>query len=272
MKIGTITIDGLIDGDFRIDPATAYPAVAAERWAPYRDFLDAAGRVEFTVGGFLVRDGRNNILVDLGVGPEPPEPYTGGALLDALRGKGLEAGDIDHVVFTHLHYDHTGWVTRNGSATFENAIHHVHEADWVHFYSADYPGLRMEREHDLPLVRFAPVADRVRLWTDAAEIAPAVRLRHVPGHTPGTTVVEIVSGGERGLLIGDVAHSPVELLEDGWPGVGDVDGAAARRSAAAVAAELVAEGVPFALAHMPGLSWTRLESVDGLRRLVVLDD
>ena len=43
------------------------------------------------------------------------------------------------------------------------------------------------------------------------------------GHTPGSTVVVLSSGTQRALLLGDVIHCPVELLDDEWAGMADVD-------------------------------------------------
>ena len=47
-------------------------------------------------------------------------------------------------------------------------------------------------------------------------VAPGVDERHVPGHTPGTTVHVIFSGGRRPLLLGDAAHSVAQFSERDW--------------------------------------------------------
>ena len=60
-------------------------------------------------------------------------------------------------------------------------------------------------------------------WTSDLAIAPGVDLRAAPGHTPGSTVVVISSGTERAILLGDAVHCPVELLEEEWEFMADVD-------------------------------------------------
>ncbi len=47
----------------------------------------------------------------------------------------------------------------------------------------------------------------------------------------------ISSGTERALLIGDVAHCPVELLEPEWAALSDVDPDLAARTREALARE-----------------------------------
>ena len=70
-----------------------------------------------------------------------------------------------------------------------------------------------------------------RSWRCSAPectLAPGLDARPAPGHTPGSTVYVLSSGTQRALLLGDVAHSPVELIEPGWEFAFDVDRAAAR--------------------------------------------
>ncbi|HTC80205.1 MAG TPA: MBL fold metallo-hydrolase, partial [Acidimicrobiia bacterium] len=70
---------------------------------------------------------------------------------------------------------------------------------------------------------------------------------------------------ERALLLGDVVHCPVELMEDDWEAVMDVDPALARRTREALAKELEGSDVPAAAAHFPGLRFGRLLGGTGRR-------
>ena len=89
-----------------------------------------------------------------------------------------------------------------------------------------------------------------------------------PGHTPGSTIVVLSSGDARALLLGDVVHCPVELLDDEWAGVGDVDPALAQRTRVALAQELEGSSTPVAAAHFPGMQFGRLLGAQGTRRWV----
>ena len=125
------------------------------------------------------------------------------------------------MIFTHLHFDHVGWATAKGEVVFRHATYRVHEADWAYFVES--PGA-------LPgAVR--KLSRSSRSWRRSAPectLAPGVDARPAPGHTPGSTIYVLSSGTQRALLLGDVAHSPVELIEPGWEFAFDVDRAAAR--------------------------------------------
>jgi glyoxylase-like metal-dependent hydrolase (beta-lactamase superfamily II) len=90
-----------------------------------------------------------------------------------------------------------------------------------------------------------------------------------PGHTPGSTIMVLSSGAERAMLLGDVVHCPVQLLDDEWAGISDVDPVLAKRTRNALARELEGSGVPVAGAHFEGMHFGRLLVAEGRRRWVV---
>ena len=47
-------------------------------------------------------------------------------------------------------------------------------------------------------------------------VGERVRLVPTPGHTPAHVSVEIVSGGERALISGDLLHHPCQLAFPEW--------------------------------------------------------
>jgi glyoxylase-like metal-dependent hydrolase (beta-lactamase superfamily II) len=61
----------------------------------------------------------------------------------------------------------------------------------------------------------APVhqAGLTRLWEDGHRIDGNLRLEPAPGHTPGSSVLRLESGTDRALFVGDLMHSPVQILE-----------------------------------------------------------
>ena len=63
----------------------------------------------------------------------------------------------------------------------------------------------------------APVhaAGQVQLWEDSHIIDAALRLEAAPGHTPGSSVLKLVSGSEYALLAGDLMHTPLQVTENG---------------------------------------------------------
>jgi glyoxylase-like metal-dependent hydrolase (beta-lactamase superfamily II) len=247
-------------------PATAfYGDTTSEQWAPHQRFLQPDGMLQFDIGGFLVRAaGDRVVLVDAGLGPQSGMmrnglgSFQGGALLDSLAAHKVRPEDVTDVLFTHLHFDHVGWASQEGVVTFPNATFRCDIRDWQHF---------RDNERVRPIL--GPVQDRLQTWSGSGPICPGVDAMSAPGHTPGSTIVVISSGTARGLLLGDVVHCPVELLEDEWSGVGDVDPALAKRTRNALARELEGTDTPMAAAHFPGLVFGRLLAAEGRRQWVV---
>lgn len=260
MRVGALEIQPVYDGHGS-EPAreTLRRPGPGDSWACHEDLLDEHGHLRFTLGGFLLRTGDRTILVDAGVGTIDNDKYHGGQFLRSLADNGVEPGDVTDVVFTHLHFDHVGWATKKGEVVFPRATYRVHAADWAHF--VENPGA------DPGAVRkLSPLADRLETFEADQTLAPGLDTRHVPGHTPGSTIFVVSGNGERALLIGDVAHSTVELTDPTWEAVFDVDPAAAKAVRAKLIDELTDSGDAVAAAHFPGLRFGRLITVSGDRR------
>jgi glyoxylase-like metal-dependent hydrolase (beta-lactamase superfamily II) len=260
VRLGNLTIDPVMDGVARVRPTEAFAGTKDRDWAPHRKFLDADGNLELALGGFLVRGGGRTILVDAGIGTITSELFDGGRLLKSLATYGVQPKDVTDVVFTHLHFDHVGWATQKGSVIFTSATYRCDRRDWQHFVVGPDGGAAR---------KLAPVEDRLATWEQSGPILPGIDAMAAPGHTPGSTVIVVSSGTRRAMLLGDVVHCPVELLDDEWGGMGDIDPKLARRTRVALARELEGQDVPVAAAHFPGLQFGRLLGAEGRRQWVV---
>ncbi len=78
----------------------------------------------------------------------------------------------------------------------------------------------------------------------------------------------VSSGSEKAMLLGDVVHCPVELIEDDWEALFDVDPTLARTTREILARELEGTNVQLAAAHFPGLEFGRLLQGTPARRFV----
>lgn len=270
MRIGSITIDAVSDGSL-MAPATALFNKRDEAdWEPHRQFLDEEGRLEFAMGGFLIRDGERVVLVDVGIGPKS-DPERTGTFMKSLAALGVEPDQVTDVALTHLHFDHVGWASDCERPFFPNATYRCHEADWDFFLGPDPhdESMAIRFMGGLPAADVLPVlADRLEPWGADGTILPGIDVRSAPGHTPGSTVLTISSGDQRALLLGDVVHCPAELLEDDFEMMSDVDKALARRTREALAREFEGTDVPMAATHFPGLRFGRLLPGTGMRRWV----
>jgi glyoxylase-like metal-dependent hydrolase (beta-lactamase superfamily II) len=234
-----------------------------DAWSCHEHLLDECGNLKLTVGGFLLRTADRVVLIDAGVGTINNDKYRGGQLLESLRALGVEPEDVTDVVFTHLHFDHVGWATKNGDVVFPRATYRAHTADWAHF--VDSP------DADPGAVRkLSPLVDHLETFCADTTIAPGLDTRHVPGHTPGSTIFVVSSEGQRALLLGDVVHSAVELTDPTWEAVFDVDRVAAKQVRARLIDELTDQPDVVAAAHFPGLRFGRLLTVAGAGRFQFL--
>jgi glyoxylase-like metal-dependent hydrolase (beta-lactamase superfamily II) len=264
MDIGDLVVAPAFDGVMKA-PVTAYRGTTDEQWAPHRRFLSSDGSLDFALGGFLVRaPGERLVLVDAGIGPRSgvimngAGEYRGGDLLTSLAALQVRPEDITDVVFTHLHFDHVGWASNEGAIIFPNATYRCDGRDWQHF-----------RDNDRVQPILTPIEQRLTTWDSSGPLCPGIDAMSAPGHTPGSTILVLSSGSARGLLLGDVVHCPIELIDDEWAGLGDVDPELAKRTRNALAREIEGTDTPVAAAHFPGMVFGRLLSANGRRSWLV---
>jgi glyoxylase-like metal-dependent hydrolase (beta-lactamase superfamily II) len=249
MQIGEIRVDAISDGTFTVHPKYFGDAVA-EGARP--EFFGRDNLAWLPIGCFLIRTGERTILVDAGLGPDQDElPHgmrlVGGQLFVGLGALGVGTGDITDVVITHFHTDHVGWLFDLGSEpVFPNAMIWYGAADWDYFVNG--PG-------DIrPHIRdgFLTHPDRQHPLTHDATVAGGVSAVLTPGHTPGHLCLEIASGNESLLLLGDAITCPIQLSEPSWHSYGDIDPSTARRTRQTLWQRL--ESIPGVGAHFPALS------------------
>src|SRR5688572_20427156 len=200
-KVGNVEVIALVD-NIQPYPATAVYPDAGDALQQYTGYFDAEGRVALNFGCFVCIDSDTRLLVDTGFGPE-----YGGKLLEELAEAGVDHGSITHVLFTHLHGDHTGWnIDRaTGKPLFANATYLVPKGDWDHYRAANPRPESFTRDVE-PLQSMK----RMELIDGERTISWALTSVPTPGHTPGHTSVAISSGGAKGFILGDVVISPVD--------------------------------------------------------------
>ncbi|WP_055585465.1 MBL fold metallo-hydrolase [Peterkaempfera griseoplana] len=193
--------------------------LAPDHWSPDSD------QVVVALQTWVLRSGGRTILVDPGLGdgrerPGSPFHRWRSDLPDRLiRQAGVRAEDVDVVVNTHLHADHVGWNTTGPAGewvpTFPNAQYLLPAADDFHFGPSNAYGNGL---HEVDRLIYedsiAPLhqAGQVVLWDGTHRIDAGLTLESAPGHTPGSSVLRLASGGERAVFVGDLMHSPVQIL------------------------------------------------------------
>ncbi|MGW4892018.1 MBL fold metallo-hydrolase [Kitasatospora sp. NPDC004240] len=203
------------------------PGVAEDVWQENASWLapdhydPETGAYKVALQSWVIRHGGRTVLVDTGVGADRERPGTPqfhrrpSDFPAHLAAAGIKPEDVDVVVNTHLHSDHIGWNTVDRDGTWEpffpNAEYLLPAADHARLEAVTDPGDNrhlMFADSVLPVLR----AGRARLWEGAHRIDDALTLEAAPGHTPGSAVLRLESRGERAVFVGDLLHSPVQLL------------------------------------------------------------
>jgi glyoxylase-like metal-dependent hydrolase (beta-lactamase superfamily II) len=138
------------------------------------------------------------------------DPFT--ALREAL---GVDPAQASDLILTHLHYDHTGYLTRHTEARV-----HVQRREmefwtgpWAHRGQAAHMAVH---EDVADLVR-ADKHGQVRQYDGDAEIAPGVSVHLLGGHTPGTQVVRVQADPETTIVLASDASHFYENYETDRP-------------------------------------------------------
>jgi glyoxylase-like metal-dependent hydrolase (beta-lactamase superfamily II) len=275
IRLGNAALTRVVEWQVDSLPTTVFPQTPAEAWNELADeftptfWADGYWRIALQI--WVVEADGLTIVVDTGAGNGRTRPRM--AVLDhlntdflaSLQGAGVDPGDVDVVINTHLHFDHVGWNTkRDGDAwvpTFPNARYLMPEADYRHFHpdSADQRAApRTEDEQSLRehvRTMFAdsvsPVEEQIQLWSEDYQLSESVRLRPAPGHTPGSSVVWL-DAGKPAVFVGDLTHCPIQLHRPNDPCVWDEDFAAAAVTRKRVLTEASRRRAAVIPAHYPG--------------------
>jgi glyoxylase-like metal-dependent hydrolase (beta-lactamase superfamily II) len=166
---------------------------------------------------WLAVSGRHTVVVDTGIAPDAAHRLEGidyhASPVALLAELGVAAGSVDHVVLTHLHYDHTGT-----AAAFENARYVLQRSE-LEYWTGPW-ARRVERERWLvsgdDLAHLLGARDRLRLVDGDAEVVPGLSVHLVGGHTAGMQVVRARTAGGHVVLASDASHF-YENIEDDRP-------------------------------------------------------
>ncbi|AGB26337.1 Zn-dependent hydrolase, glyoxylase [Mycobacterium sp. JS623] len=275
IRLGNAALTRVVEWQVDSLPATVFPQTPTEAWNELADEFAptfwANGHWRIALQIWVLEVDGLTIVVDTGAGNDRTRPRM--AVLDhldtdflaSLQGAGVDPGDVDVVINTHLHFDHVGWNTkRDGDAwvpTFPNARYLMPEADYRHFHpdSADQraaPQTEDEqslREHVRTVFAdsISPVEKQIQLWSEDYQLSESVRLRPAPGHTPGSSVVWL-DAGKPAVFVGDLTHCPIQLHRPNDPCVWDEDFAAAAVTRKRVLTEAARRRAAVVPAHYPG--------------------
>lgn len=219
MKLGKFEIHVVRDGLFKLDGGAMYGIVPKAVWNKLIP-ADSENRIQLALNCLLIQTGKNNILVDTGIGNKFDAKYS--QIYDIQRKEGivgelaklqLKPEDIDTVILTHLHFDHCGGSTykdKDGTLkiTFPKATYYVQKGD---FEDATHPHERSKRSY-LPENFMLLKEKGVLKFTDGDQkILPGISVIKVPGHIKHLQAIVVESEGKKAIYVADLIPTSKHL-------------------------------------------------------------
>jgi glyoxylase-like metal-dependent hydrolase (beta-lactamase superfamily II) len=209
-RIGDIVVTALSDGYLEggvdvlqnITPDDALHVLNENFWPGRRT----------SVNCFAIYSAGRLALIETGSG-DYLQP-TAGKLQKNLAAAGIDPADIEKVILTHMHPDHSAGLTdpKTGTKYFPNAELIVHENEPRHWSDDAAMAKATERAKRLYFQcareQMAPYHNVMRTFSGETEVFPGVRSLPITGHTPGHTGYMIASGNQSLFIWGDIVHAP----------------------------------------------------------------
>ncbi|MGW5643845.1 N-acyl homoserine lactonase family protein [Saccharopolyspora sp. NPDC003752] len=157
---------------------------------------------------WLAASDSHTVLVDAGFTPETAARRGNRDYLqtpmDTIRALGVDPDRIEHLVISHLHYDHSGHV-----ADFPQAEIVLQEAEMA-FWTSRHAGrgrlAHFVEPSDVAYLVEQNFTGRVRLVGGVHEVVPGITAHRVGGHTPGLQVVRVRTAAGNVVLAADASH------------------------------------------------------------------
>jgi glyoxylase-like metal-dependent hydrolase (beta-lactamase superfamily II) len=267
MALGDFEVTALYDGYIDLDNKLLKGASAEDIQALLtKMFLDSSNGVQTAVNAYLINTGSNLLLIDTGAakcfGP------TLGVVQDNLKASGYSPDQVDSVLLTHLHPDHScGLLTAGGEAAYPNATVYVPQAEADYWLSDEVAGQAPEASRgmfSMSQQAVAPYAAQQRLKRSSPDSQLIAGLSVVPsnGHTPGHSSYLLSSKDQSLLVWGDIVHShAVQFAKPEVVIEFDVDSTKALATRKKLFADAARDKLWVAGAHMPfpGIGHVRRE-------------
>lgn len=254
-KLGDFTITALSDGTLPQDLHTLLSNTNPAETDRLLQESFLTNPVEASINAFLIDTGEQQLLVDTGAGTFFG-PELGGKLQISLQAAGYAPGEIDVILLTHIHTDHSGGLVEAGQLMFPNATIYVGKPDvdfWLDRVNAARSNVD-EKYFDEAEQTVKPYADagKLRSFSGETAILPGITAHPTPGHTPGHSCYVAASRGESIEFWGDIVHfASVQFPKPEITVAYDVDANAAAAQRKEQFARAEASRILVAGAHLP---------------------
>ena len=219
--LGDFELSILSDGTYPLDGGAFFGVIPKVMWSR-KVHADERNHVAAGLNCLLVRTGRENVLIETGIGNKLSErmiKYYGqpAKLLDGFAAAGISPDQIDIVINTHLHFDHCGWnTTRTAEGkivpTFPRAKYYAPRGEWEYSrHPSERDAISYISDNYDPLVE----SGQMTLLKGGEQIVPGISVKTFPGHTAHMQGVFVQSGGKTACYISDLIPTTAHI-EIAW--------------------------------------------------------
>lgn len=221
LTIGPYRIKAIPTGLFGLDGGAMFGTVPKVLWEKTNP-ADEHNRIEMEARALLLDGGPGQrVLIDCGIGGDFQAKYgeklgakfaemyavsAESSVESSLAKNGLKTSDIDHVILTHLHFDHCGGATKfDGTRlvpTFENATYYVQKENYE---TASHPNVREKASYYAANFEPLKAAGVLKLLDgETRDLLTGISVLLTHGHTHAQQVVKVTDGTSSLLYCGDL--------------------------------------------------------------------
>lgn len=239
LEVGNFQLFCLNDGFFRLDGGAMFGIIPKPLWNK-KNPADSDNRILLSLNCLLIKNTLTNetILVDTGLGQDIAHrkeyeklrgflAFDNSLLPEKISCLGIQPGEINYVVLTHLHFDHSGGNTffdeneKKRKLTFENATYIVQFGE-IEAALDSNPRTQGSYLKDSAKFLFRSQNLRRKSECEGREIIKGVTVLKTGGHTNYHQVVKIEDSGKTAIYLGDIAPT-ASHLEPAWIMGYDID-------------------------------------------------
>jgi glyoxylase-like metal-dependent hydrolase (beta-lactamase superfamily II) len=217
ITLGNFELSIFSDGTYPLDGGAFFGVIPKIMWSR-KVAADEKNYVQAGLNSLLIRTGKQNVLVETGMGNKLSErmiKFYGqpAELLANLAAAGIAPEEIDVVINTHLHFDHCGWNTVRGKdgkivPTFPRAKYYAPEGEWQYARKpSERDSISYIPDNYDPLVE----SGLMTLLKGGEQIVPGISVKTFPGHTAHMQAVIIESEGRTACDISDLMPTTAHI-------------------------------------------------------------
>lgn len=209
LKIGNVSLTWLSGGITNLDGGAMFGVVPKALWSR-KYSVNEKNQIELPTDPILIEIDGKNLLVETGLGKgkltEKQLRNYGvtreSDLDESLASLGINAGKIDYVLMTHLHFDHACGLTKlvDGEyvSVFPNAKIISSQIEWDEMRN---PNIRSKNTYWKE--NWKAIEDQVETFEESWSFGP-IRMVHVGGHSNGLSILIIEDKGEMAIHMADL--------------------------------------------------------------------